>query len=201
MKIYLSKPRSELPNSKWIAWKMLFWRSREKKHEWLRDGKSDLLLELVSKVISPFCWLKNRINRLLQVTYVKVDYWDIWNADHTMSLMILPVLKMLKEDKTGYASGINESDAPEHLKDDKDRWDWIMDEMIFAFESKQFDWEQQFRSGEIDLRYVDIDDETVEIKRGPNDTYEVDWEGRSVYQARISNGFRLFGVYYEALWD
>ena len=118
-----------------------------------------------------------------------------------MSLMILPVLKMLKEDKTGYASGINESDAPEHLKDDKDVWDWIMDEMIFDFESKQFDWEQQFRSGEIDLRYVDIDDETVEIKRGPNDTYEVDWEGRSVYQARISNGFRLFGVYYEALWD
>ena len=28
-----------------------------------------------------------------------------------------------------------------------------------------------------------------------------DFEGRKEYQKRISNGFRLFGKYYQALWD
>jgi hypothetical protein len=29
----------------------------------------------------------------------------------------------------------------------------------------------------------------------------VDWEGMKAEQARITNGFRLFGKYYEGLWD
>jgi hypothetical protein len=28
-----------------------------------------------------------------------------------------------------------------------------------------------------------------------------DWDYDMAYQARISNGFRLFGKYYEGLWD
>ena len=36
---------------------------------------------------------------------------------------------------------------------------------------------------------------------GPNHTRVYDWEGRKAYQERISNGFRLFGKYYENLWD
>jgi hypothetical protein len=28
-----------------------------------------------------------------------------------------------------------------------------------------------------------------------------DFEGHKAYQARISNGFRLFGKFYQALWD
>jgi hypothetical protein len=39
------------------------------------------------------------------------------------------------------------------------------------------------------------------MKRGPNYTFKVDREGMQAYQDRISNGFRLFGKYYEALWD
>jgi hypothetical protein len=37
--------------------------------------------------------------------------------------------------------------------------------------------------------------------KGPNDTYEVDWEGQRAYQERIANGFKLFGKYFESLWD
>jgi hypothetical protein len=39
------------------------------------------------------------------------------------------------------------------------------------------------------------------MKSGPNDTYKCDYEGMAVEQARITNGFRLFGKYYENLWD
>jgi len=36
---------------------------------------------------------------------------------------------------------------------------------------------------------------------GPNHTREYDVEGREKYQARITKGFKLFGKYYEGLWD
>ena len=36
---------------------------------------------------------------------------------------------------------------------------------------------------------------------GPNHTYTCDYEGMKVVEERIQNGFRLFGRYYEGLWD
>ena len=40
-----------------------------------------------------------------------------------------------------------------------------------------------------------------EMTKGPNDTFESDDEGIKAHQKRITNGFRLFGKYYEGLWD
>ena len=34
-----------------------------------------------------------------------------------------------------------------------------------------------------------------------NPDYWVDYEGMKVYNDRIQNGFRLFGKYYQGLWD
>jgi hypothetical protein len=61
---------------------------------------------------------------------------------------------------------VDDEDVPDHLKStaapakenewDTDanhfaRWDWVLDEMIFAFECKTDDsWEEAFRSGEHD---------------------------------------------------
>jgi hypothetical protein len=45
------------------------------------------------------------------------------------------------------------------------------------------------------------DHKYTEMRRGPNDTYKCDYEGMKVVQTRIDNGFRLFGKYYQALWD
>ena len=39
------------------------------------------------------------------------------------------------------------------------------------------------------------------MKHGPEHTYECDYEGMAVEQRRISKGFKLFGKYYENLWD
>jgi len=40
-----------------------------------------------------------------------------------------------------------------------------------------------------------------EMVDGPNHTYKCDYEGMKEVQKRISNGYRLFGKYYEGLWD
>jgi hypothetical protein len=38
-------------------------------------------------------------------------------------------------------------------------------------------------------------------EHGPNHTREYDVEGREKYQDRITKGFKLFGKYYNGLWD
>jgi len=169
-------------------------------------------------------WLGERIYP--QVTYVKIDRWDTWGMDTTLAHIVLPMLRQLKRDKHG-APLVDDEDVPEHLRStaaapkenewDTDsnhflRWDWVMDEMIFAFECKLDDsWEDQFRSGEHDIVWIPVDakgnevpkgeHKYTEMRRGPNDTYKCDYEGMKVVQQRISNGFRLFGKYYEGLWD
>jgi hypothetical protein len=40
-----------------------------------------------------------------------------------------------------------------------------------------------------------------QMGEGPSHTYHCDYDGMKVVQDRIQNGFRLFGKYYQALWD
>ena len=120
-----------------------------------------------------------------QIEYVKIDPWDTWSMDHTLAPIILPMLKQLKATKQG-APYVALDDRPEEMKAQRpadydtdehhfDAWDWVMDEMIYAFDCK-----------------VNKDD--VWYRLSSREEMEAE-------QARISNGFRLFGKYYEALWD
>lgn len=163
-------------------------------------------------------WIDSKKKRTIEV---KIDRWDTWSMDHTLAHIILPMLKQLQATKHG-APNVDDEDVPEELKstsappkeneyhtDDNHfkRWDYVIDEMIFAFEHKIDDsWEEAFRSGEHDILWVE--DEKVyngqkcyRMERGPNDTYECDYDGMKKVQERITNGFRLFGKYYEGLWD
>ena len=153
-------------------------------------------------------------------TVVIHDY-DTWNMDITLAYIIVPMLKQLKETKHG-APFVHNEDVPMELhsteedqkdmhsgEDDKyfDRWDFVLNEMIFAFQSKLKDWEDQFCSGEVDwsLKKTDMKDKNgqplFETVHGPKHTFEVDKEGIKKYQEKINNGFRLFGKYYNGLWD
>ena len=124
---------------------------------------------------------------------VHIDPWDIWSMDHTLAPIILPMLKQLKATKHG-APAVDLEDVPEELRptnteewqklykeggetDDKffKRWDWVLDEMIYAFDCKA-------NKDDVYMRFDDRDEMQKE-------------------QDRISNGFRLFGKYYESLWD
>jgi len=167
---------------------------------------------------------------------VHIDKWDTWSMDYTLSLIVLPMLKQLKKEKHG-APNVDVEDVPESLwpscqealayekegsTDPKffERWDWIMDEMIFAFETKTgelSDWEDQFHKsnegynwesvgvGPAQLRLFPDEDGSTEdyqwYEMKSTGKCEIDWEGRKKFQERISNGFRLFGKYFESLWD
>jgi len=157
---------------------------------------------------------------------VRIDPWDTWSMDSTLAPIILPMLKQLKATKHG-APFVDFEDVPEELRptneeqanlrdgetDEKffERWDWIMNEMIFAFESIDSDWEEEFYSGVVDLQSVPInyareevdekDADLYRLEKGPKDTFTADWDGMKVVQARIDNGFRLFGKYFTSLWD
>ena len=161
-----------------------------------------------------------------RIEYVKIDRWDTWSMDHTLGLIALPMLRQLKATKHG-APFVDDEDVPEELRStsappkeneyDTDgnhfkRWDWVMDEMIFAFENTLDDsWQDAYRSGEIDHTWIPVDRDGNEVPKGehryyqmgegPNHTYKCDYDGIAVVEKRIDNGFRLFGKYYRGLWD
>jgi hypothetical protein len=87
-----------------------------------------------------------------------------------------------------------------------------MDEMIFAFDCKVDDsCEEAFRSGDHDIKWIPVDKDGNQVpkgehkyyqmSKGPKDTYRCDYEGLEAVEKRIQNGFRLFGKYYQCLWD
>lgn len=138
---------------------------------------------------------------------VKIDYWDVWGADHTLALIIVPVLKLLKEKKQG-SPFVDDDDVPEFLRSTAcppveehqtdanhfKRWDWVLDEMIWAMEQvANEDGDDQF----FDHSNVDDDaDINDQIRR-----MKFDKAGYDAYQHRVSRGLQLFGKYFRALWD
>lgn len=164
----------------------------------------------LSKFLS---WIHSRQQRKIKV---EIDPWDTWNMDHTLALIVLPMLRQLKEQQHG-AGSVDDKDVPKELRStaaepkenewDTDsnhfaRWEWVLDEMIFAFNSKVDDsWEDQFHSGEHDLQWKKLENGNSEMIKGPKDTFEIDMKGRMAYEKRIQTGFALFGKYYQNLWD
>jgi hypothetical protein len=152
---------------------------------------------------------------------VRIDPWDTWSMDNTLAHIITPMLKQLKATQHG-APKVDLEDVPEELRPEKlvgeydvdenyfKRWEYVLDEMIFAFESKLTDWEDQFWKVKPEIDWNDpfetgkVMDGFSKIDVSPlkwRTSGECDWDARAAYQARITNGFRLFGKYYEGLWD
>lgn len=148
-------------------------------------------------------WLNRILNRRdRQKIKVRIDPYDTWSMDHTLAHIIVPMLKQLKDTKHG-APLTDQEDRPEHLKSEEldpndgtdkyhfEAWDWILDEMIWSFEQKtRDDWAGDY--------YEFEDDPTNPL--GIKIVWS-DFEGRIAHQRRMTNGFRLFGKYYESLWD
>jgi len=146
--------------------------------------------------------------------FVKIDAHDTWSMDCTLAHIVVPMLKQLRATTHG-SPVVAYADRPEHLigtalpdpsSGDIDEfhhqaWYWVLEEMIFAFSSKLEDWEDQFMSGRSDIGWEPAENDCYKVVYGPHHTFKIDWDARSVYQERISNGFRLFGKYYENLWD
>lgn len=181
-----------------------------------KDGSDTLLSVFLT-------WVDSFKNRKMKI---KIDKWDTWSMDHTLALITLPMLKQLRDTKHGYPL-VDDEDVPEKLRltehsdwdsqlslfdidvcnpEDicigEDQWNWVLNEMIFAFDSKvNDDWREQFESGEHDIQWEKLENGNSRMIEGPNDTKEYDWDSIREYEARMQNGFRLFGKYYQNLWD
>jgi len=178
-------------------------------------------LDPISKVIQ---WVWDKIDH--KIDYVKIDRWDTWSMDSTLAKIVLPMLKQLQATKHG-APFVDDEDVPDDLKStsappkenehDTDenhfkRWDYVLNEMIYAFEHKVDDsWQEEYCSGNFDTIWVPVDKDGNEVakgehkfyqmKDGPNHTYKCDYDGIQKVEERMKNGFRLFGKYYQGLWD
>ena len=223
MKIYKSGYRNHWVSPYTILKAVCFWEKDDDvfyNHEDKPGHKYDRWVDR----LEPFCkaWMKFLDFVHPKINYVKIDRYDTWSMDHTLADIILPMLKQLKDSKHG-APHVDDVDVPEYLRstsappkenewdtDDNHfkRWDWVLAEMIFAFECKVDDsWQEAFSSGEFDQKTVACEwDANGKAKMykwedGPNHTYTCEYEGMKVVEERIQNGFRLFGRYYQNLWD
>jgi hypothetical protein len=205
MKVYISKYRHHWISPYTVLEKVLYWKDWKNisyDTPWVEKWANRL--EPVSKGVQ---WMLDRIHP--KIDYVKIDYWDTWSMDHTLSHIILPMLKQLQATKHG-SPNIDDEDVPEYLRShmaqprdyewDTDslhhlRWDWVLDEMIWTF-SQVLDSNSEdefFDHSEVNEEKHDIFGQIHKIK--------IDHEGLNAHQARKTNGFRLFGKYYQALWD
>jgi hypothetical protein len=182
---------------------------------WLANDKSGN----DSKLTKLCQWIESKRHRQI---YVRIDKYDTWGMDHTLAHIILPMLKQLKATKHG-APDVADTDVPKHLwsanaepkenEYDVDsnhflRWDYVLDEMIFAFECKLDDsWQDKYTSGTMDWGSEPCEWDAAgkptmyKMTHGPNHTYECDYVALALEQKRITKGFKLFGKYYENLWD
>jgi YD repeat-containing protein len=221
MKVYIGKYRNHWISPYTVLEKALFWKNWDNisyDTPWV-DRWSTRLLPACMAVQDVLDFVRPKIN------YVKIDAHDTWSMDHTLAMIVLPMLKQLKELKHG-SPHVADEDVPSPLRstapgardrcendwdlDDNHfhRWDYVLDEMIFAFGTKLDEsWQDKYNTGTIDWQQDPCawDSEgkptLYTTKNGPNHTFKCDYEGLRKEQARIANGFRLFGVYYEALWD
>ena len=72
---------------------------------------SDVSKKLKINKISDFFYKRADKKRIS----VRIDRYDTWNMDYTLSHIILPMLKQLNETKHG-APYVDDEDVPEHLR-------------------------------------------------------------------------------------
>jgi len=175
------------------------------------DHVLEVIEEAVQSVYNVLNWLW--LDRRTQKIKVRIDKWDTWSMDSTLAPIILPMLVQLQETKHG-APIVEMLDVPKELRatkkdmkqcakdgstDDKffERWDWIMGEMIWAFEQKcRDDWQGDY----YEYRELGPEEDKGDNLFGLKLVWE-DRDGATAHQERMTNGFKLFGKYFENLWD
>lgn len=226
MRVNIGPYRSDIiPISK-LERRYEVWRSGElyldeKDYTWY-DKIVLQFLDWLEDLVRPINHWNQRRTRKVEV---HVDYYDVWSADHTLGLIIAPLLKKLKEVQHGMPHVDNE-DVPESLRFDpvnpevyseetdnkhQARWDYVLDEMIWAFECYSDDDDtQQFYHNvdQLDMIWKPAEDYpggstlSFNYQKDPNKpAYYRDEEGIKKHHERKKNGLRLFAKYYESLWD
>ena len=210
MKVYLSCYRSHWISPYRIMEKIIFWREID---------YEEPFIEKCNTILSPICTAIQKVLDIIhpKINYVKIDRWDTWSMDHTLAEIILPMLKQLKAESHG-SPFVDEEDVPKEMRSGKkksknwknnstmqalesseddmihQRWQYVLGEMIWAFEQKVID--------DAESKFFDYSE--TGHKMPWHEDYvgpKVDWDGLNAHNERKRNAFRLFGKYYENLWD
>jgi hypothetical protein len=194
MKVYKNCYKNHWISPYTICEKIFWWREIDYNEPWVQTVNCALEpvmlgVKKILDVVDP------------KIDYVKIDPWDTWSMDSTLSPIILALLRQLHADNHG-APYTDDADVPSELRSttksaqlakendwDTDgnhfqRWNWILKEMIWAFE-----------------QLADTDNDDQFYTGVHNESREFDKTGYQEHQKRISNGTRLFGKYYQNLWD
>lgn len=216
------KVRTKKPFTRWTTYEIeqryVEWRDidhlSEKDYPWFDKvviGFFDLWQSVLNLTVNKI--FENEDTRVK----VKIDHWDTWCISNSLTPVILPLLKQLKEQKHG-SPFVDDKDVPKELRSPKGfdfttgatdpnwhlRWEWVLDEMIWAFNELNSDWESQFHTGKSDFEFVEIEIDGeifYQMVRGPNDTSHFDAKGYEKHAKRIERGTMLFGKYYTSLWS
>jgi hypothetical protein len=207
MKVFIGPYRSWISPYQ-IAEKILFWIPKYDENNHFEYTKAyDKYVHSFGEWLSEFDWLVNLCtwieSKRKRKIKIRIDPYDTWSADHTLAMIILPTLKQLRD--TGHGSAqVDLEDVPEAMRvidydeydyqkcfqfyhepdlqkiqcDVHDRWKYVLDEIIWAFEQIADDnSDDQFHQNGFDV------------------------EGYREHHKRIDNGLRLFGRYFRGLWD
>ena len=188
MIVYINAYKNNWISPYTIMEKVFFWRSEDEVYDL---GVPAWLEWCCNKLYA----IRSKFNK--RIEYVKIHRFDTYSMDTTLALIILPMLRQLKETKHGIPSEfIIGADGKEIGLDAAEaKWNAVLDEIIWAFSQlNNEDSEQQFYSGEYDT--------TKMIgEPGWQGTHKIDMEGLKAHNKRLKEGLELFGKYYLNLWD
>lgn len=212
MKVFLGKYTNFIGPYQ-IAEMLLFWLDKD------NEEHAERIHNLGSKLaenpdgtdtrLTRICqWVQNKKKR---VEFVHIDKYDVWGMDHTLALIIHPMLLKLKTQKHGYGF-IDNKDVPKELRSTargarqgiNNKWDWdnyaearyswMMDELIWTFE--------QLTDENATDKFYDHSESSKEKDFNKSiQKLKVDQVGLQAHEDRIANGLRLFGKYFRTLWD
>jgi len=160
---------------------------------------------------------------------IKIDNFDTWSLDHTLSRIILPALLQLKNNKSGIPGQFAMVGGEDYIEQQSfdfyhetqkeafevkaKEWDEIFDKMIWSFQQIALeDYGQLYHHGESDYDFIKSNDKHLnpitnkmehvyEMKPKEPDKSWYDYEGHKLHEERIQEGLELFGKYYRHLWD
>lgn len=189
MKIYIGNYKTYIGPYQ-IAQMLCFWAKRDALEgypdyvhnfgKWLAEDKNGN-----DSWLTKACqWLDSKRRRKIKI---KIDSYDLWNLDNTLSYIIYPLLVEFRKDVPSTAM-VDKGDVPEYLHstygtgDDMsamyshEAWLYVIDEMIHSFDPE---WENKYGFGAENYVY---------------ENYKKNLE-------RQQNGHRLFGRYLGNLWQ
>ena len=160
---------------------------------------------------------------------IQIDTWDTYSMDHTLAMIIYPMLLQLKATKHGVPGDFAETGGEDYASQDSfdfykedqnemfekkcEQWDEVLDKMIWSFQQIAEDnYDDKYHHGEPKYDWVETKDTMLNpmtgkmekmfqmVDKNP-DEHWYDSVGHLEHEARIQEGLDLFAKYFKNLWD